>query len=190
MDKRSGCGAAAYTRPVVSVTEVRKADGEVLAAVRRLLPQLSSSAREPSDDEIGEIVASPATVLLVARDDTVFVARDGTPAPVPVNDPPVPLSIAPGADGPIVGMVTLVLFRLPTGMRAWVEDVVVDTAARRRGVAEALTMAAVELARARGAKTVDLTSRPSRDAANNLYQKVGFQERDTNVYRFELRSDS
>jgi ribosomal protein S18 acetylase RimI-like enzyme len=93
-------------------------------------------------------------------------------------------------DGPIVGMVTLVLFRLPTGMRAWVEDVVVDTAARRRGVAEALTRAAVEVARERGARTVDLTSRPSRQAANNLYQKVGFQERDTNVYRFDLRSDN
>jgi ribosomal protein S18 acetylase RimI-like enzyme len=183
---------------VVSVTEVRQADGELLAAVRRLLPQLSSSAREPSDEEIGEIVASPATVLLVARDDTVSVGRDSSvgrdgtplPAPVPVEDPPAPLSDASGSEGPIVGMVTLVLFRLPTGMRAWVEDVVVDTAARRRGVAETLTRAAVEVARARGAKTVDLTSRPSREAANNLYRKVGFQERDTNVYRIDLRTDS
>ena len=169
---------------------MREADGELLAAVRRLLPQLSSSAREPSDDEIGEIVSSPATVLLVARDDTVVVAGDGTPVPVPVDDPPAPLRVGMEGDGPIVGMVTLVLFRLPTGVRAWVEDVVVDTAARRRGVAEALTRAAVEVARERGARTVDLTSRPSRQAANNLYQKVGFQERDTNVYRFDLRSDN
>ena len=169
---------------------MREADGELLAAVRRLLPQLSSSAHEPSDDEIGEIVSSPATVLLVARDDTVVVAGDGTPVPVTFDDPPAPLRVAMEGDGPIVGMVTLVLFRLPTGVRAWVEDVVVDTAARRRGVAEALTRAAVEVARERGARTVDLTSRPSREAANNLYQKVGFQERDTNVYRFDLRSGS
>ena len=77
-------------------------------------------------------------------------------------------------------------FRIPTGVRAWIEDVVVDEAARGRGVGEALTLAALERARSAGARTVDLTSRPSREAANRLYQRIGFTERETNVYRYQL----
>jgi len=84
----------------------------------------------------------------------------------------------------ILGMLTLVVFRIPTGIRAWIEDVVVDRAAGRRGAGEALTRAALELAGELGAQTVDLTSRPSREAANRLYQKVGFEARETNVYRY------
>ena len=78
-----------------------------------------------------------------------------------------------------------VVFRIPTAVRAIIEDVVVDAAARGRGVGEALTNAAVARARAEGCRTVDLTSRPSREAANRLYQRLGFQPRDTNVYRFD-----
>ena len=81
---------------------------------------------------------------------------------------------------------TLVLFRIPTGLRAWIEDVVVDEAARGRGVGETLNRAAIEWARGAGATTVDLTSRPSREAANRLYRRLGFQERATNVYRLDL----
>lgn len=88
----------------------------------------------------------------------------------------------------IVGMLTLVTFRLPTGVRAWIEDVVVDGGSRGRGVGEALTQAAIEHASARGAQTVDLTSRPSREAANRLYRRIGFEPRETNVYRFRLPS--
>jgi ribosomal protein S18 acetylase RimI-like enzyme len=84
----------------------------------------------------------------------------------------------------IIGTLTLVMFRIPTAMRAWIEDVVVDDVARGRGVGEALTRAAVDLARRRGAKTVDLTSRRSRQAAHRLYEKAGFHVRDTSVYRF------
>ena len=80
----------------------------------------------------------------------------------------------------------LVVFRIPTGVRAWIEDVVVDDAARGHGVGEALNQFALGLARDKGAKTVDLTSRPSREAANRLYQRIGFQPRETNVYRFSL----
>lgn len=166
--------------PVVTVTEAREADAELFEAVHRLLPQLSSSARQPTDDEIAEIVGSPATVLLVARDDALAPVEGGAGEAS---------RGAAGAGGPIVGMLTLVIFRLPTGVRAWVEDVVVDTAARRRGIAEALTRAAVGLARARAARTLDLTSRPARDAATNLYQKVGFEERNTNVFRLALGTD-
>jgi ribosomal protein S18 acetylase RimI-like enzyme len=83
-----------------------------------------------------------------------------------------------------VGTLTLVLFRIPTAMRAWIEDVVVDESARGAGVGEALTLAALERAADAGARTVDLTSRPSREAANRLYTRLGFELRETNVYRW------
>jgi ribosomal protein S18 acetylase RimI-like enzyme len=124
--------------------------------VERLVRQLSRSSPAPSATELEEIVRSPASHLLLARD----------------------------ADGEIVGMLTLVVFRIPTGLRAWVEDVVVDEAVRGRGVGAELTNAAIRLAAERGARTVDLTSRPSREAANRLYQRLGFVQRETNVYRF------
>lgn len=145
---------------MVRVEECTEVDGELVSALEALVPQLSSSSPPPTLEEIGEIVASDATHLLVARDD------DG--------------------DGAILGAMTLVVFRIPTGVRAWIEDVVVDSGARGRGVGEALNRSALELAVVRGAKTVDLTSRPSRAAANRLYQRIGFVQRDTNVYRFEL----
>jgi ribosomal protein S18 acetylase RimI-like enzyme len=88
-------------------------------------------------------------------------------------------------DGTIVGTLTLAIFRIPTGLRAWIEDVVVDERARGRGVGAALTNAAIRLASDQGARTVDLTSRPSREAANRLYQRLGFVARETNVYRFD-----
>jgi ribosomal protein S18 acetylase RimI-like enzyme len=91
----------------------------------------------------------------------------------------------PGS-GEIVGTLTLVCFRIPTGVRAWIEDVIVDESAEGRGIGTALTERALDLAAAAGAKTVDLTSRPSREAANHLSRKVGFELRDTNVYRFTL----
>ena len=84
----------------------------------------------------------------------------------------------------IVGLLTLAIFRVPTGIRAWIEDVVVDERVRGQGIGETLNKEALMEARRRGAKTVDLTSRPSREAANRLYQRIGFVRRDTNVYRF------
>jgi ribosomal protein S18 acetylase RimI-like enzyme len=106
------------------------------------------------------MMAAPSTTLLVARDD----------------------------DGAIVGTLTLIVFRIPTAVRAWIEDVVVDEAARKQGVGEMLTVRALEIAQSSGARTVELTSRPSREAANRLYQRLGFGRRDTNVYRYEVRS--
>lgn len=128
---------------------------EVVEALTRLLPQLSSAT--PPD------AAALATIM--AAGSTLFVAR---------------------ADGVIVGSLTLVLYRIPTGLKAWIEDVVVDEAARGHGVGAALNLAALDEARRRGAKAVSLTSRPSRAAANRLYQRIGFSVRDTNVYRFSL----
>jgi ribosomal protein S18 acetylase RimI-like enzyme len=129
---------------------------ELVAAFERLVPQLSSSSPPTSEAHLAEIIASPATVLFVARD----------------------------AEGQIVGSLTLVLFRIPTGLRAWIEDVVVDEAARGQGVGEALNRAALERAEAEGVRTVDLTSRPSREAANRLYQRLGFEPRESTVYRY------
>jgi ribosomal protein S18 acetylase RimI-like enzyme len=130
---------------------------ELVEAVGRLIPQLSRSAPPPTAHELGEIVASPATLLLVAR----------------------------AADGAVLGLLTLVVFRIPTGMRAWIEDVVVDDAARGQGVGEILNRYALDVAAERGVRSVDLTSRPSRAAANRLYRRLGFVRRETNVYRFE-----
>ena len=132
---------------------------ELTEAFARLIPQLSKSSPPPSPDELAEMIASPASDVLVAR-----------------------------VDGRIVGTLTLVVFRIPTGVRAWIEDVVVDDSARGHGVGEALNQFALDLARSKGAKTVDLTSRPSREAANRLYQRIGFVARETNVYRFSLEA--
>ncbi len=152
------------------VSAVNELTDDVVEAVQRLLPQLSSSARALGRSELEEIVRSSATTLLVARDEEVEAAAADAENP----------------HGPVVGMLTLVTFRIPTGVRAWIEDVVVDKSERGRGIGEALTQAALEMAAARGAKTVDLTSRPSREVANRLYQRVGFELRDSNVYRHQL----
>jgi ribosomal protein S18 acetylase RimI-like enzyme len=152
---------------VVEVWAVNEVTEGLVRAVHRLLPQLSSSARLPRGDEVAAMVASPAIRLLVAGEAATL---DG----------------ALREEGAIVGMLTLVVFPIPTGTRAWVEDVVVDGAARGRGVGEALVKEAVRLAAAEGAQTLDLTSRPSREAANRLYTRVGFELRETNVYRYPL----
>jgi ribosomal protein S18 acetylase RimI-like enzyme len=102
-----------------------------------------------------------------------------------VADPGATLFVA-SEDSDIVGMLTLITFEIPTAVRAWVEDVVVDEAARGKGVAAALVQAALDDAAARGARTVDLTSRPDREAANRLYVRMGFEQRTTNVYRHSL----
>jgi ribosomal protein S18 acetylase RimI-like enzyme len=139
--------------------EVATEPSEALVeATRSLVPQLSATAAVPGAVELDDVISSPATTLLLARD-----------------------------DDRIVGMLTLALFRIPTGMRAWIEDVVVDEGARGKGAGEALTREAILLAEKAGARTVDLTSRPEREGANHMYEKIGFRPRGTNVYRYELQ---
>jgi ribosomal protein S18 acetylase RimI-like enzyme len=141
---------------------VRIADAvtpDIVVAFERLIPQLSSSNPPPTEAELRQIVESDSTLLFLAEE-----------------------------DGVIVGSLTLALFRIPTGLRAWIEDVVVDDAARGRGVGEALNRFALDLARSKGARTVDLTSRPTREAANRLYQRMGFDQRNSNLYRFDLET--
>jgi len=147
----------------INVSIAAHVDDELVHAFEWLTPQLSSSNPPPSRDHLVEIVASPATVLFVAHDTE--------------------------SGGAIVGSLTLALFRIPTGLRAWIEDVVVDGDARGKGVGEALNRAALEHARSVGARTVDLTSRPSREVANRLYQRLEFVARDTNVYRLILEAE-
>ena len=146
----------------VQIIEAAEVTPELVSAFERLIPQLSSSNPAPTETELAAICESEASVLLIAVD------RE--------------------AEDLILGSLTLAWFRIPTGVRAWIEDVVVDEAARGHGVGDLLNRAALDRARELGAKTVDLTSRPSREAANRLYQRIGFVARDTNVYRYSLDS--
>ncbi|MGW2636477.1 GNAT family N-acetyltransferase [Streptomyces sp. NPDC001348] len=140
----------------VRVEIARETSQELVDAFGRLLPQLSSTA-EPLDCEaVDRLVTSDANTLLVAR-----------------------------ASDAIVGTLTLVMLPLPSGLRARIEDVVVDGVARGQGVASLLTEEALRIAEEAGARTVDLTSRPDREAANRLYERLGFQARESTVYRFQ-----
>jgi ribosomal protein S18 acetylase RimI-like enzyme len=143
----------------MDIFEATQLSGEICAAMQRLIPQLSVSP-PPTAEELQEIIHSPGTCLFFARH--------------------------PALDNEIVGAATLVLFRIPTGLRARIEDVVVDERARRQGVGEALTRAALERAHQAGASWVDLTSNPARLVANRLYQRMGFEPRATNLYRFKF----
>jgi len=141
----------------VEIHPCHRVDDELVEAFARLIPQLSSSSPAPGHDALSAIVENPNSVLYVAT-----------------------------LDGVIVGSLTLAFYRIPTAVKAWIEDVVVDDAARGQGVGEALNQAALEEAARRGAKHVSLTSRPAREAANRLYQRIGFHHYDTNVYRYTL----
>jgi ribosomal protein S18 acetylase RimI-like enzyme len=141
----------------VQVEVLEKVTGEVVEAFGRLLPQLSRSAPPLGQAELDAIVSCPANTVLLAR-----------------------------SAGVIAGTLTLVMFPLPSGLRAWIEDVVVDESARGQGIGETLTRDALRIAGEAGARTVDLTSRPSREAAGRLYERVGFQTRPSRLYRFTV----
>jgi ribosomal protein S18 acetylase RimI-like enzyme len=137
----------------MKVERVTEADEALAAAVARLVPQLSPKREPAGIVELVELVSTPGTSLLVARD---------------------------GDD--VLGMLTLIVYRVPTGIRAWIHDVVVDETARGRGVGEALAREALRLAESAGAISVELTTRQEREAANRLYRRLGFEQRETNVY--------
>ena len=141
----------------ITIDVCRDKSEELCQALARLVRQLSSSATIPSENDVREILNADGTYLLAAR----YGDR-------------------------IVGTLTLVMFRIPTGVRAWIEDVAVDASFRGQGIGETLTREAVRIAASRGARTVELTSRPSKEAANRLYQRIGFEPRDTNVYRLTI----
>jgi ribosomal protein S18 acetylase RimI-like enzyme len=145
----------------MDISQVVLVTDELVAAFQRLIPQLSAALVAPTQEELAAIVASPATILFIARD--------------------------PARGDEIVGALTLVLFRIPSGVDARIEDVVVDADARGKGIGKALMVAAIERATSAGAAGIDLTSRPSREAANEMYRNMGFVQRETNVYHYALR---
>jgi len=145
---------------VIQIEQITRVNDELIEAFQRLMPQLTSYSPPPTRAELEDLVSSQASRLLTAR-------------------------VGPG--GPILGLLTLVVFRTPTGVHAWIEDVVVDEAARGQGIGAALTKTGLELAARQGAKAVNLTSRPAREAANRLYQRLGFVRRETNLYEYRFK---
>jgi len=143
------------------VEKVSELTEEVYTAVKLLIPQLGAHKANPAWDELNALIRSEASTLLIAR--------------------------YPDEHSEIAGMLTLTIYRVPTGVRSIVEDVIIDEKMRRRGIAEALMRYAIELAREAGANGVALTSNPKREAANKLYQSMGFQKRDTNAYFYKLK---
>jgi ribosomal protein S18 acetylase RimI-like enzyme len=143
------------------IEKVTRPTGELLVDLQRLIPQLGKHKIPPTAEELAALIASQGCTLLVARD--------------------------PQKGGRIVGTLCLNIYRVPTGVRSIVEDVVVDESARSQGVGEALMRRAMDLAREAGASGVSLTSRPDREAANLLYQSMGFELRKTNAYHYKLK---
>ncbi|MCH7669675.1 MAG: GNAT family N-acetyltransferase [Acidobacteria bacterium] len=144
---------------MIHITEIVEVDDAVVKAFERLVPQLSKTSPPPDADALADIAGNPNSLLLVAKDSDT---------------------------GTIVGSLTLAFYRIPTGLQARIEDVIVDSESRGQGIGALLTETAVEKARTAGAKAVGLTSRPAREAANRLYTSLGFERRDTNVYTFTL----
>jgi len=142
---------------MIEISEIQQADEAVLTSVNRLLPQLSKSAKLIDIKQLNRLTESECTRL--------YFAKEGTE---------------------VLGMLSLVIFPIPTGIKAWIEDVVVDERARGKGVGKALMKKALAEAVNLGTKSIDLTSRPSRETANKLYQSIGYQERETNVYRYKI----
>lgn len=134
---------------------------ELHEALLRLVPQLGLHKIPPTWEELDLLVTSEASTLLVARE--------------------------PDENSPIAGILCLSIYRVPTGLRSIIEDVIVDQSMRRRGIGEALVKRAIQLARESGADGVSLTSNPKREAANQLYQSMGFELRKTNPYFFKLK---
>ncbi|MGH9274556.1 MAG: GNAT family N-acetyltransferase [Acidimicrobiales bacterium] len=144
----------------VSISIAEPDDAEALtAALEALVPQLSRSNPPPPLDSVRAMLAHEAVTQFLARDD----------------------------DGAIVGVSTLAVFPIPTARRAWIEDVIVESSRNGEGIGRQLIEAMIARARELGCKTVDLTSRPSRETANHLYQSAGFERRETNVWRFTVR---
>ena len=143
---------------MITISELTECTTESLNAVNRLLPQLSASAKAISINRLKELTESDSTKLFLGADQ----------------------------GGEILGMLSLIVMQIPTGNKAWIEDVVVDKSARGKGIGRALMDHALEEAKKCGVKSIDLTSRPSRKSANQLYRSLGYEIRETNVYRYKI----
>jgi len=142
------------------IEEMTSPTEEIYQAFQRLIPQLTQHSSPPSREDLQVMTGSSETVIFIAREDD--------------------------EQQQIIGSATLGLFQTPTGWHGWIEDVIVDEGARRQGVGKALTEACLQKARELGLREVNLTSRPARQAANQLYVSMGFSRRESNLYRFEL----
>ena len=142
----------------MQVDVVTKADDELYEAFQRLVPQLTNNNPPPSLNDLADLVRDSSSTLVVARNEK--------------NE--------------IIGALTLTVYRVPTGIRSIIEDVIVDTSARGQGIGEALMLRAIEIAKEKGASNISLTSNPLREAANRLYLRVGFKKRETNAYQMKL----
>jgi ribosomal protein S18 acetylase RimI-like enzyme len=136
----------------VRLERITEADEELAETIRGLLPQLTEARTPPTLEQLQDVVANQT--LLVARDD----------------------------DGRIVGTLTFVLYRVSSGLKGRIEDVIVDESARGLGVGEALVREGMRLANEAGVLMLELTSMPYRQAANRLYRRLGFVRKPTNVY--------
>ena len=143
---------------MITISELTESTTESLNAVNRLLPQLSASAKAISINRLQDLTESDSTKLFIGTDQS----------------------------GEILGMLSLIVMKIPTGNKAWIEDVVVDESARGKGIGRDLMNHAHEEAKKHGVKSIDLTSRPSRESANELYQSLGYEIRQTNVYRYKI----
>lgn len=143
------------------IEKVSDVTTELCVALQRLVPQLGAHKTIPTFEDLTELIESRASTLLIARE--------------------------PDERGPIAGVLSLTVYRVPTGVRSIIEDVIVDERMRRRGIGEALVREAIVRARAAGAGGVALTSHPQREAANRLYQSLGFELRSTNPYFYKLK---
>lgn len=136
---------------------VRRFSPRILKAVNRLLPQLDQNSELMTEDRFRSILLSGSTHFFIAETE----------------------------DKEIAGMLSAVVYKIPTGTKFWIEDVVVDEAYRGKGIGKTLMINAIDFAKSKGAKSVDLTSKPDRVAANRLYRELGFLLRETNVYRYK-----
>ncbi|MCP4715985.1 MAG: GNAT family N-acetyltransferase [Deltaproteobacteria bacterium] len=144
----------------MDIVEAKDYSDNLLTALQRLLPQMSPSAAIPGERELSEIISAPNTVLLIACE--------------------------PDTDGDIIGTLTITYMPKPSGLRAWIDDVIVDEPRRGSGVGTALMQAALSDAKTRGVHLVNLTSRESRAAASRLYRRAGFTQAETNIYKYSL----
>ncbi len=144
----------------MKIERVTQVNESTVEVFKRLMPQLTGKDKHPSLEELQRVIQSDERFLFFATE-----------------------------EGEVIGTLTLVFYPLPSGLKAWIEDVIVDEQARGKGVATALLKHALQVARDRGALKADLTSMPWRIAANNLYQKIGFEKRESNMYRYHFTDD-
>jgi len=146
----------------IDIAPVVTVTDELEAAFKHLVSQLTINHTPPTREELSEMIKSETSTTFIAR------LRDENKT--------------------VVGTLTLITYRVPTGLRARIEDVIVDESFRRQGVAKALILYSLNVAQNAGADGVALTSNPQRIEANNLYQRMGFKRWETYLYFYKFEN--